>query len=242
MPFKKEIFEKIGSRTLQEHIYKTIKNSILRNKLLPDQTISIGELAVKLGVSETPVREAVAALKSEGLIDYNPHKKLQITRITEENIRQVYEVRKLLEPHAVSIVIESISKNRQLRENLLIINDMAKKIGTDDNVNQYEDYIEIDLRLNEIFIQAAGNTFFGEILGFVGDRSMRVRTFVEATCKTKPLSVIRTITEEHQAIIQAMLDGNHNEAQMALHRHLLKGESRTLEEIDKYETNSSTLD
>jgi len=243
MPLQKVIFDSIGTRTLREHIYKAIKNSILMNKLLPGQEVSIGELAVKLGVSETPVREALAMLKTEGLIDCEPHKKLQIAKITEENVRQVYEVRKLLEPHAVSLVIASISKNPQLKENLRIVHEQARKIiSTAINAYRYEDYIEIDMKLNEIFLQGPGNTLFGELLAFVGDRSMRIRTFVEATCQVKPMNVIHTITEEHQTIIQAMLDGNIAEAQMGLHRHLLNGESRTLEEIFKYKKDSSTLD
>jgi hypothetical protein len=52
------------------------------------------------------------------------------------------------------------------------------------------------------------------------------------------MNVIHTITEEHQTTIQVMLDGNLYEAQMGLHRHLLNGESRTLEEIVKYRTDS----
>ncbi len=121
-----DMLDTVSIKSLREHTYQAIKSSILQNKLLPGQHISIGELAGQLGISETPVREALAVLKGEGLIDYEPHRKVQIARVTEEDVRQVYEVRRLLEPHAVRLAIESIPKDRDLKASLERMNEEVK--------------------------------------------------------------------------------------------------------------------
>jgi DNA-binding GntR family transcriptional regulator len=235
----KDMLDSVSIKTLREHTYKAIKSSILKNKLLPGQHISIGELAGQLGISETPVREALAILKGEGLIDYEPHRKVQIGKITEEDVRQIYEVRRLLEPHAVRLVIASISKAQELKASLERVNEQVKSfIHGPVDTSKYENYIEIDLRLNEVFLQAGGRTLFREILEFVSDRSMRIRTLVEATSRDRSTSVVNKITKEHQRIIKAMLDGNLEEAEVRLREHLINGEARTLEEIAKYNAGS----
>ena len=80
------MIQNIDTRTLREHTYRAIKDLILKNLLLPGHDIPIRKLAADLGVSETPVREALVMLKTEGLVDYEPHKKPQIANITEDDI------------------------------------------------------------------------------------------------------------------------------------------------------------
>ena len=225
----------IEKKTLRERAYRALKDSILRNELLPGQDLSITSLAVDLGISETPVREALVVLKTEGLIDYESHKRPQVAGITEEDVRHVYEIRKLLEPHAARLVISSLSKASDLEDRLRILQKKAEDICcvSLEAVN-HDDFATIDLELNEIFLEAAGKTLFHEVLLFVSARSIRIRTFVEAVSKSRSTSVIHMITEEHKAIIQAMRDRDADRAQQSVMEHLMKGESRTLLEIEKY--------
>jgi len=228
----------IGTKTLRDHTYKAIKDLILKNLLLPGHDIPIKKLAADLGISETPVREALVMLKAEGLIDYEPHKKPQVADITEEEVRQVYEVRKLLEPYAAGLVVKAISTNPELKEKLQQVHELAKKvIQTPVHACEYDDYLEIDLKLNEILLQATENKIYREVLTLVGSRSMRIRTFVEATSKMNPNRMIHTITGEHQAIIQAMLHGDLEEARKKVQEHLLNAELRTLQEMINYKMN-----
>ena len=226
------MISQIQSKTLREQAYQEIKNSILKNDLLPGETFSISSIAKLLNISDTPVREALAMLNTEGLIEYRPHKKVQVCNITELDVRQIYEVRRLLEPYAASLAVKAIPKMPELREHAKKIRDKAKEISLMpiEKIN-YKSSTEIDLGLNEIFLMAAGKTFFGEIFSFVLGRSLRIRTFVEAVTKGKPSGLVHTINNEHLVIIKALLEKNRDKLCVAVGEHLRQAENRTLQEL-----------
>lgn len=222
----------IKMKTLSERAYWTIKDFILKNTFLPGEDLSISSLAESLGISQTPVREALARLSADGLIDYEPHKKLRLATITEEDVFQAYEVRRLLEPYAASLVIGAISRDLSLKENIQKVYEKTKEISRN-TVDQmeYEDYLSIDLNLNDIFVEAAGKTLFREVFVFVSDRSLRIRTFVEAVSKASPNKMIHTITREHLQILEALLRQDSDEAQKRVSQHLQNAEARTIKTI-----------
>jgi len=233
----------IDTRTLRDHTYKAIKDLILKNEFLPGHEIPIRKLAADLGISETPVREALVMLKAEGLVDYEPHKKPQIANITEEEIRQLYEVRKLIEPYAVSLVIETFSRNPELKKKIEQLDVLVQRlIETPYEVWDYDEYVEIDLKLNELFFQATENRIFREVFTLVSSRSMRIRTFVEATSKVRGSSLMHEITREHRAIIQAMLREDREDARGRVREHLANAEARTLQEMKSYIENLRALE
>jgi|WetSurMetagenome_2_1015567.scaffolds.fasta_scaffold566211_1 GntR family transcriptional regulator, rspAB operon transcriptional repressor len=225
----------LENRTLRVRAYNAIKKSILSNEMLPGQVFSIGSLAGELGISETPVREALVMIKAEGFIEHDPHKKPLVARITEEDVRQAYEIRKLLEPYAASLVIAAMSKDRQVKSTLEKLLEQAESLcNTTFELTDYGSHTSIDLKLNDIFLQASKKTLFREIFNFVSARSHRIRTFVEAVSKKRPTNIIHTITKEHIVIIQAILEGDENEVKRVVCQHLLNAEARTLEEIGGY--------
>lgn len=224
----------IEMKTLSERAYWIIKDFILKNRLLPGEDLSISSLAESLGISQTPVREALARLSADGLIDYEPHKKLRVATITEEDVFQAYEVRRLLEPYAASLVTRDISRDSNLKESVQKVCEKAREILQNpvDRID-YEDYLSIDLSLHDIFVEAAGKTLFREVFVFVGDHSLRIRTFVEAVSKASPNKMTHTITEEHLQILEALLTHDPDEAQKRVSQHLANGEARTIEVIRK---------
>lgn len=233
----------IDIRTLREQTYKAIKDLILKNELLPGHDIPIRKLAADLGISETPVREALVMLKQEGLVDYEPHRKPQIASITEDEVRELYEVRKLIEPYAVGLAIEAFSKSSVLKRKIEEVDGLTEKvIQTSYEACDYNEYLDIDLKLNELFFQAMENKIFREVFTLVSSRSMRIRTFVEATSKVRGSSLMRDITHEHRAIIQAMLREDPGEARKRVREHLANAESRTLQEMKSYRENIRTLE
>ena len=155
-----------------------------------------------------------------------------MTGITEAGVRQVYEVRRLMEPYAASLVAKSISKDAELKKDLYELYERGKGIcETAVDRIDFDNYLAIDLRLNEIFLKASGETLFREVFRFVSDRSLRIRTFLEAVSKALPDRMIHGITREHMEIIEALRNGNLMEAQASVHKHLNNGETRTLKAI-----------
>ena len=90
--------------TASDLVADAIRAAILSGQLKPGETLVERRLALLLGVSKTPVREALIALSATGLVSVNPNRGVTVRRLDFEDIRKVYEVRLLLEPWAVSRV------------------------------------------------------------------------------------------------------------------------------------------
>jgi len=222
----------IETKTLREQAYRRIKKLILQNDFMPGEYLSINSLATALGISHTPVREALARLQTDGLIHYESRKRLRISDITEEDVSQVYDVRKILELHAATLVIASLSKDSRLVATVERLREKAEEIlKTPLEAINFEKYLQIDLTLNDIFTEAAGKTLFHDVLTLVEDRSLRIRMFAESASKNNSSNMIHSITKEHLEIIDALLERDTAEAKAAVLNHLKNGEQRTLETI-----------
>jgi DNA-binding GntR family transcriptional regulator len=94
-----------ASRT--EHVLEAIRRAILTRKLLPGQPLVEMELANQLGVSKTPVREALKILSGSGLVTFSPYKGASVRVVDRELALAVYDVRLLLEPEAVGRAVRA---------------------------------------------------------------------------------------------------------------------------------------
>ncbi len=86
---------------LRDVVFKTLRQAILKGELEPGERLMEIQLAERLGVSRTPIREAIRKLELEGLVLMIPRKGAEVARISENNLRDVLEVRRTLEELAV---------------------------------------------------------------------------------------------------------------------------------------------
>jgi len=233
------MIEQVATETLQEKVYRAIKDSITRNDLLPGQPLSIDELARGLGVSPTPVREALARLAADGLVERARNKTALVAKITAEDVRQVYEVRKLLEPYAASLVAKKLPSDHNLEERLYRVKQEAEKIqgiltatSTSLTSSQREAYLGIDLRLQEVILEALGDSLLGKVLSLVGNHSLRIRSFAEAGGEPSRCRLCDDINREHLMIIEALLSRDSERAQETVKQHLDNAEERTLQGLE----------
>jgi DNA-binding GntR family transcriptional regulator len=237
------MMEKISSETLQEKAYKAIKESILRNALLPNEVLSIDSLAKSLGVSPTPVREALGRLSADGLIEYESHRQPRVANISAEEIRQVYQVRRLLEPYVASVVAEGVSRDPSLRATLLDLrreaeaaHEMAKESARDLAALR-EATTKTDLDLQDVMERALAGTLLGKMMEFMGNHSLRIRTFLEAVVEGgEGPSVFHAITGEHCRILDGLCDGDPQGAAAAQVVHLANAEKGSLASLAGWES------
>lgn len=224
----------IGARTLREKAYQSIKESVLTNTFMPGESLSTDLLADSLGISHTPVREAVVRLADEGILDYEPNKKLRVSKITEKDVKQVYEVRRLLEVHVAKSIQGHLEKNAKLVDKLQHLRKKTENLCQ--NTARPSSYSQVDLELNEIFLFLIQNTILKELFNLVGDRALRIRTFVEATVKSKPNGSynLNASAKEHLRIIKALQKGDIEKIEASIVEHLNNSEQRTLTSIRGY--------
>ncbi len=229
---------KIPRETLQEKVYESIKDSIVKNELMPGDVLSIDALAEDLGVSPTPVREALAKLSAQGLVKNARNKKARVAPVTREDVLEIYEVRKLLEPYATGMAAEEIEADPKLRAELEKLRDVALEIqqaveeGSLDS-KHYEKNLEVDLGLEETIEMALDDTLLNKILNQVSNHSLRIRSFTEASSNKDAPEIVLTNNEEHLKIIESMLEPDLEKAREAVRTHLENAENRTLEVLEQ---------
>lgn len=230
------MLEQVTTETLQEKAYEAIKDSIMRNDFLPGQPLSVDELARDLGVSPTPVREALTRLSGDGLVERARNKIACVAEITEDDVHQTYEVRKLLEPYATSLVAKKVKSDSALKDDL---QELACKIEeiheiathTSLSSSEYEEYLQIDLGVNAVILKALENTLLRKLLSLVNNHSRRVRSFTEAISKPREVKIIQLNNKEHLTIIKALIDGDSKRTEEAVQQHLHNVENRTTNAI-----------
>lgn len=225
--------ERISRETLQEKVYESIKDSILKNELMPGDVLSIDSLAEDLGVSPTPVREALAKLSAQGLVRNARNKKARVAPVAKEDVLQIYEVRKLLEPYASRLVAEQVEEKPNLEERLKDLRKQALEVqenGKSGSLHseQYDHYVEIDLQLARVIEETLGETLLNKILCQVENHSLRIRSFTEATTDESFPGVVLANNQEHLEIIKAMLRSDPEGTERAVQNHLDNTQNRTL--------------
>jgi DNA-binding GntR family transcriptional regulator len=102
------------TRTAHEYVRETLRAAVLDGTLRSGQRLAQTELAEQLGVSTTPVREALRDLATEGLVEFDPHRGALVKSLDIDAVRELYELRMTLEPLMVRRVIEAVTPE-QLR-------------------------------------------------------------------------------------------------------------------------------
>ena len=183
-----------SSLSLSEQAYVTIRAMILELRLLPGQSILVHELASQLGMSRTPVREAVARLSTEGLVTTVPRKGMVVTIPTVDAMREIYEIiagvegqaMKLAAERADDVMIKRLEQAVDAQEDALARDDLAA-------------WVYADRQFHDLIIQAAGNKRMVELMRLYDGHLHRVRL---ATIHLRPKPT--RSTSDHRSAIEVI--------------------------------------
>ena len=176
---------------LRDVVFNTLRQAILRGELKPGERLMEIQLANKLGVSRTPIREAIRKLELEGLVLMIPRKGAEVAEITEKNMRDVLEVRKALEELAVQLACEKITDEE--------IEEMKKAAEEFKMILKSRDITEIaeaDVRFHDIIYMATDNQKLIHLLNKLREQMYRYR--VEYL---KNPDVHEQLIQEHEEIV-----------------------------------------
>lgn len=155
---------------LRDVVFKTLRQAILRGELKPGERLMEIQLANKLGVSRTPIREAIRKLELEGLVLMIPRKGAEVADITEKSLRDVLEVRKALEELSVQLACDRIT-DEQIRE-------LEEAAGEFEEILKSDDVTEIaeaDVNFHDIIYRATDNQKLIQLLNNLGEQMYRYR-------------------------------------------------------------------
>lgn len=196
--------------SLREAVLISLRHAILTGQLPPDERLMELHLSQEMGVSRTPVREAIRELELEGLVCMNPHRGAYVASITEKEMKDVLEVRRTLESLAVEVAARRM-KEEQLNElnkaMLVCENAMKEKNSTK--------LAEADIQFHNVILDAAGNDKLKLILNNLSDQIYRYRyEFIKEAAHHEAMRL------EHRAIYEALKKGDEDRAVSALQYHI----------------------
>ena len=186
--------------------YNSIKSYILREDLDEETKLTEESLSSQLGISKSPVREALNSLHTEGLIRIEARRGAYLRRFTAKEVKDLYDLREVLEVYAVGAAIMTPELLSELRES-------TKRTRKFLKANDRIGHIEEDTKFHGLIANATNNAELCRVLANIQNQMWLCRR------KTYDLSA-STSPSAHKAILEALEKGSLKEAQAAMRSHI----------------------
>lgn len=206
--------------SLRGRVFNRIRENILAGRYKQKEELKETAIAGELGVSRTPVREALRQLELEGLVNIIPNKGAYVTGITAKDIKDIYNIRSLLDGLSARWATENITKEQieELEEITYLFEFHAQK-------KHYEQVLELDNKFHEIIYKASNSKQLHHMLSDFHHYVQRVRK-ITLSSDTR---VVKT-NEEHKKIVEALREKNPDKAEALANEHIMN----TIKNISDY--------
>ena len=195
---------------LRDVVFNTLREAILRGDLQPGERLMELQLADKLGVSRTPIREAIRMLEQEGLAVTVPRKGAEVAKMTLKGMEDVLEIREALDELAVQLACVRISEE-QLQELKKRKQDFEISLKSGD----VKQMAEADVHFHDVIYEATENPKLINLLNNLREQIYRYRVEYIKKAENHPILI-----EEHEAIYQALVNRSQKDAKASIHKHV----------------------
>ncbi len=202
--------------TSADRIYEELRRSIIVGRCEPGERLNLEQLADLYGTSVTPVREALQMLSHEGLVTTKPHGGFYVTQVTLKKLRDMLELREILEVASVERAAVRIT-DEQIEEL-----ERVHAGYTGDDETSYERYVTENRRFHYLIAQASGNQELAEALRRLHDRLARFFVFVHTG---------EEVEKRHKRLIEALRTREVEVARQAIFDEVNDTREITLEHV-----------
>lgn len=198
-------------RPLREIVYEELKEQILQGKIDPGTRMMEVEMAQQMGVSRTPIREAIRKLEKEGLVTIEPRKGAYVSQLSKKDMKDIIEAREYLEGLAAFYAAKRITGEQK--------DSLVKACDAFDEAvenNDTEGMIRYDTLFHQLIVEAADNNILVKIVGQLQEQVLRFRhLYYDDKFKRG-----EKMPMEHRAVLNDILEGNANDAQKSAFVHI----------------------
>ena len=212
-------------KPLRDVIFDYLKEAIINGEIKPSERLMEIKFAEKMGVSRTPVREAIRKLELEGLVVMLPRKGAHVAELSVKDIMNVLEIRGALDALASSLASERIRKD-ELKELKFTLNQFEQYMKN----NNVHGLIKKDVEFHAIIYKASGNEKLTQIAENLKDQIHRFRIVY-----LKDYSSPKELVKEHNDIYKAIENGNSDLASKLALIHIQHQERAMISSLDKEE-------
>lgn len=195
---------------LRDVVFNTLREAILKGELKPGERLMELQLAAKLGVSRTPIREAIRMLEQEGLAVTIPRKGAEVARMTEKDMQDVLQIRDALDELAASIASEQITPE-ELEDLKCAMHEFEESTKTGD----IKRIAETDVKFHDIIYHATRNPKLENMLSNLREQMYRYRVEYLKDEKNYPV-----LFREHSQIVEGLCAKDKEKVTIAMHRHV----------------------
>lgn len=212
-------------RPLREIVFETLREAIISGQLAPGERLMEVQLAEDMGVSRTPVREAIRKLELEGFVVMVPRKGAYVADMTAKDVADVFEIRAALESLACGLAAERITEG-ELDELEKMLHRVADSVGQHD----LEALVQADTDFHDMLYRASRNQRLVQIISNLREQIQRFRAISLAA----PGRMQQTL-EEHKRLVEAVAERDVARAAQLAQEHIENAENQMLESLHRAE-------
>ncbi|QNM10575.1 GntR family transcriptional regulator [Lachnospiraceae bacterium OF09-33XD] len=206
---------------LRDVVFHTLRRGIMQGDLKPGERLMEIKLANRLGVSRTPIREAIRMLELEGLVVMIPRKGAQVAEITEKDLKDVLEVRMGLEELAVKFACQRITE-----EQLDNLYHASRKFEEAVKREDLTELAQADVDFHDLIYKATGNERLVQLLNNIREQMYRYR--VEYL---KDEEIRGSLVQEHDTLLEKLSQRDLEGAKQVTQSHIERQQAYILETI-----------
>jgi DNA-binding GntR family transcriptional regulator len=203
--------------TSSGQVAETVRESIVSGRLAPGTKLREIELSAMLGVSRSPIREALRMLESEGLVQISPNRGAFVTQLEEKDLEEIHGLRELLEVYAIRMACEKIAA-KDMRELETIMKETEESLDSDD----YLAYLKTSQQIHDFFVQRCDNGRLRNLYKNIWNITLAIAALGKTRSPDRRASLA-----EHKKIVKALLQKDADKAEKYLREHLRCGYERT---------------
>lgn len=204
----------VDPTTLADQVYEILRDSILRQELPPGDRLELDELQDRLGVSRTPVKEALKQLATEGLVDIVPRRGTYVAELSAQEIAERFEVRQILELGAADRVIANLTQ-ADLEHIRQLYTEMTDLIEPGGGIADYFRYLDLDVDFHRAILQLAGNNQLLDTYNGLNLKLQMAKVFYLDRDKRADV-----VNRQHYEILQALENRNVETLKEAIRDHI----------------------
>ncbi len=208
---------------LREVVCETLRDAIRKGILEPGERLMEVQLAEELGISRTPVREAIRKLEQEGYVIMMPRRGTYVSDVSVRDIKEIFEIRSALESLSTGLAARRIEP-----EELETLQSLLTEIEGYIEENDIDKIVETDIKFHGLLYQVSRNERLVGIVSNLKDQLARFRTL----SMSYP-GRLRETLEEHRDMVEAIADGDAGGAREAAERHMEHAEETLLKALRK---------
>jgi DNA-binding GntR family transcriptional regulator len=224
--------------TLGHHAYVQLKAKLAAGEFPPGSRLVNRTVSQSIGMSMTPVREAVARLASEGMVEHIPGSGAFVRKVSRQEFAQLYDLREVLEPFAAALAASHITNNEiaELRAVCRgwrkIVAEMTKTGQACASPTQMRSWNDLERRFHQLIFKASRNTWLVKIA-----EDLQLMTFSFCPQRSAPeflsLANARSTCRGHIQIFKALKNRDEAQASTLVKRHIRIGRKRVLAFFDE---------